>query len=424
MKPSQLEAYLSRIGLQVPEEPSLDALRRIQENHIYAIPVENLDIIKGRLPLSLEIDALADKVINRRRGGISFELNVLLADALKDLGYDVKLMSARHPKYGHEFDHAFLMVAIPGDEGMWLVDVGYTEGFRTPLLFDDRMWQGDGRDEYTFMRDTRDEEVWQLLRRRSGEIDLVYSFKLREHEAQEYVEQCAWFCTNPESRFTQGPFVFIERPEGRICLSMDTVVNTFNGEQIRPVIENDEMERAVLREIFGIELSEADYKGTDQSGKFTHKRVFAAIGDDAKQNAVIEESVRIALDEKAHLRFGHIVSETWREREETSFPMYVQAVRERLSDVVSQKLASMGVADELIGCELVVMGSNNHIGATIDAPIGYAPHQLVESLIKPFNPDIVVCGASNKSRLRSFIQGSAADYLTSKLDCKVMQVRG
>ncbi len=424
MKPEQLESYLERIGMQIPEAPSLNALRQIQERHIYAIPVENLDIIQGNLPLSLEIDDLVDKVVHRRRGGISFELNILLADALRDIGFKVELMSAKHPKYGHEFDHAFLMVGIPEEEGEWLVDVGYTESYRMPLLFDCRIWQSDGRDAYTFERDANDAEVWRLLRRRGERVELVYSFKLEQHTPDDYRDQCTWFCTDKRSRFTQGPFVFIERPEGRICLSMDTVENTFTGEAIRPVIQSKEEGRAVLREIFGIEVDGGASSTAIADGKFGYTRVFAAIGDDDLQDAVVEKAAQIALEKKAHLRFGHIVAEsTWNREGDGGFPTYVQSVRARLRDSVSSKLNEMGVSDEILGGEVVVMGSNSRIGATIDAPADYAPDQLVESLIKPFNPDIVVCGGSNKSKLRSFIQGSAEGYLTRKLDCQVIGVK-
>ena len=424
MKPSQLSAYLGRIGMQVPQSPTLDVLKQIQEKHVYAIPVENLDIIKGRIPLSLDIDDLLNKVVNRRRGGISFELNVLFADALSDLGFSVKLMSAKHPRYGHEFDHAFLMVGVPGDEGAWLVDVGYTEGLRTPLLFDDRIWQSDGREEYSFTRSAEDAEMWQLLKRRAGAVEPVYSFKLNEHRPEEYEQQCAWFCTNPESRFTQGPFVFIERPEGRVCLSMDTVTIMHTNEQIRPVIKTAEEEQAVLREIFGIEADESLLSEEGSGEKFSHGRVFAALGGDGLRDAVVEEAVRIALEQKSHIRFGHIVTESAKDPGFDSFPAYVKHVREALSADVARKLEQMGVSDQIIGGEVVVMGSNSHIGATIDAPADYAPDQLVESLIKPFNPDVVVCGDGGKSRLIAFIQGSASDYLSKKLDCKVVKVKG
>lgn len=404
--------------MEIPEQADLETLKQIQERHIYSIPVENLDIIEGRLPLSLEVGDLYDKVVNRRRGGISFELNLLLADMLKSLGYTVKPMSARHPRYGSEFDHAFLMVAIPGDDSEWIVDVGYTECFRTPLLFDCRIWQSDGRDEYRFEPSGTD--AWKLMRRRGGEMSLVYSFSLAERQLDEYAEQCAWFCNDEASRFTQGPFVFVERPEGRICLSIDTVSNTFTGEQIRPIVKDKDEQAAVLREIFGIEVDGAASDDLAE-GKFGHKRVFAAIGNDGLFDRVIEKAVEIALEEKAHLRFGHIAQEP-SSPAEGGFPAHVALARKEMSARVERKLTEMGAIDEVLGGEVVVMGLNTRIGATIDTPVGYAPEQLVESLVKPFDPDVVVCGSGGKSRLQAFFKGSASDYLSRKLTCEVVKV--
>ncbi len=61
-------AYLHRIGLARPPEPTLDGLAELALAHLYAVPFENLDIAAGR-PLALEPDALYDKIVVRRRGG-------------------------------------------------------------------------------------------------------------------------------------------------------------------------------------------------------------------------------------------------------------------------------------------------------------------------------------------------------------------
>ncbi|MGH2914977.1 MAG: arylamine N-acetyltransferase [Solirubrobacteraceae bacterium] len=74
----RLRAYLERIGLTGGPSPSLAQLHRA---HVTAIPFENLDPYCG-LPVSLEPDALYDKLVARRRGGYCFEQNLLFAAAL------------------------------------------------------------------------------------------------------------------------------------------------------------------------------------------------------------------------------------------------------------------------------------------------------------------------------------------------------
>ncbi len=82
------DAYLARIGLPRPHDTSYETLRAVQTAHLTHVPYENLDILRG-VPLSLEPDALFDKIVTRRRGGYCFELNGLLGLLLRDLGFPV-----------------------------------------------------------------------------------------------------------------------------------------------------------------------------------------------------------------------------------------------------------------------------------------------------------------------------------------------
>jgi arylamine N-acetyltransferase len=45
-------AYLHRIGLARPPEPTLDGLAELALAHLYAVPFENLDIAAGHSPSS------------------------------------------------------------------------------------------------------------------------------------------------------------------------------------------------------------------------------------------------------------------------------------------------------------------------------------------------------------------------------------
>lgn len=421
MDRQQIECYMERIGLNGIEQADLETLRSMQEHHIYMVPVENLDIIEKRLPISLEIKDLYDKVVNRRRGGLSFELNLLFADALNSMGCQARLLSAKHPKYGYEFDHALILVEFPEDESQWIVDVGYIENFRTPLLFDSRIWQSDGRDAYTFRQDPEDQGVWRLIRRRHGKEEVIYSFTLTERSPHEYQNQCDWFCKNEKSRFTRGPYVSIERPEGRICLSYDTVENLYTQKPIRPVIENQQEYESALREIFGIETTSQDSLDGglyDQDNK--RRRILAVLNDAPSDDALIERAVHLAHESNSHLRFVYAVDEFDRQDSSISFPTFVQMARDRMNVSLKEKLDALNDEDSIQGGELVVMGFNKAMrGATIDEPAGLTPQFISEMLIKPFNPDLVVCKQVKKSLLGRLFHSSASDYFKRNLTCHV-----
>ena len=48
---------------------------------------------------------------------------------------------------------------------------------------------------------------------------------------------------------------------------------------------------------------------------------------------------------------------------------------------------------------------------------------LSESLIEPFNPDLVICGARGLSNIKYAFVGSVSTYLIRNVDCDVLVVK-
>ncbi|MFA7510121.1 MULTISPECIES: arylamine N-acetyltransferase family protein [Mycolicibacterium] len=125
-----LDAYFTRIGLTMPVESTLDALRDIVAGHNRSIPFENLDPVTGIPVVDLSAEALADKLLGRRRGGYCYEQNGLLGYVLDDLGFGVQRLVGR-VIWMHDDDtlpaqtHQVLSVTLPDGDGPYLVDVGF-----------------------------------------------------------------------------------------------------------------------------------------------------------------------------------------------------------------------------------------------------------------------------------------------------------
>ena len=68
MKEQTLAAYLHRIGVPRPADVDAEALRTLHRAHLMTVPFENLSIHLAE-PISLDPDALFDKIVTRRRGG-------------------------------------------------------------------------------------------------------------------------------------------------------------------------------------------------------------------------------------------------------------------------------------------------------------------------------------------------------------------
>ncbi|HWK53604.1 MAG TPA: arylamine N-acetyltransferase [Hyphomicrobiales bacterium] len=127
LTPQQLAQYCHRIGYDGPLSPTLATLRALHELHPRAIPFENLDPWLG-LPVSLEPEALFDKLVRQCRGGYCFEQNGLFALVLQTLGFSITGLSARVlwnqlPGAQPARTHRALLVAAQGQD--WLVDVGF-----------------------------------------------------------------------------------------------------------------------------------------------------------------------------------------------------------------------------------------------------------------------------------------------------------
>ncbi|MCW1823495.1 arylamine N-acetyltransferase [Mycolicibacterium conceptionense] len=126
-----LAAYFDRIGLTGSVSADVDTLRNVVAAHGRSIPFENLDPLLGIPVADLGAEALADKLITRRRGGYCYEHNGLLGYALDELGYGVDRLAGR-VVWMKEPDaplpaltHNVLAVTVPGEAGRFLVDVGF-----------------------------------------------------------------------------------------------------------------------------------------------------------------------------------------------------------------------------------------------------------------------------------------------------------
>ncbi|MCE4265401.1 arylamine N-acetyltransferase family protein [Rhodococcus globerulus] len=128
MSSAEMHSYLRRVALPddsltSPVDASL--LRRIADAQLSRIPFENLDIHRKR-PVEVSVVAIEEKLLRRERGGICYELNGLLARALRTVGFDAQLVGAavvtpNGP--GLPLGHVAIVVGFAGET--WLVDVGF-----------------------------------------------------------------------------------------------------------------------------------------------------------------------------------------------------------------------------------------------------------------------------------------------------------
>jgi N-hydroxyarylamine O-acetyltransferase len=235
--PFDRDAYLERIGIGRGGRPSLAEVHRA---HVSSIPFENLDPHRG-VPVVLTPDALQHKLVRGGRGGYCFEQNLLLAAALRSLGYEVEPMLGRvrlgRPA-GVVSPRTHLVLRVRSEGRLWLADAGFGNAtLHEPIPFaPGGVHEQSGwsfrlvRDGAAHLLQYRDEPGWTDL----------YSFVPEPVPAVD-IETSNWFTsTHPRSPFVTGLIVSLQDGDGgRIALSdwtgLSLTEETSAGTTVTPV---------------------------------------------------------------------------------------------------------------------------------------------------------------------------------------------
>jgi N-hydroxyarylamine O-acetyltransferase len=224
-----LASYFSRIGYTGSRSPTLATLNAIVARHVESIPFENLDILLGR-PISIDLAAIEDKLVRRRRGGYCFENNTLLLHVLGALGFEVTALSARSryrrpARYTLPRTHVLLRVALEGEA--YLVDVGFGGLSLTAAL---RLAADTRQDTPHEPRRIVREGSWDGLALRAPDAVLVHQayFAGDWHDLYEFTlelmppvdrEMGNWYTSaHPRSHFRDNLMVARSTPDGRVTL--------------------------------------------------------------------------------------------------------------------------------------------------------------------------------------------------------------
>jgi N-hydroxyarylamine O-acetyltransferase len=251
---SQVDAYLSRIGVTRPARADADSLRGLQLRHLLTVPFENLSIHLDE-GITLDADALVEKVTQRRRGGFCYELNGAFSALLSALGFHVTLLAARvvgdDDDLGPPFDHLTLRVdtpAAPDARGPWLADVGFGGFTHHPLRLDVRTDQPDPAGTF------------RITEHEHGDLEISqdgrpqYRIEPRPRRLRDFDATCWWHQTAPKSHFTQSVVCSMLTETGRVTLSDRKLIRTIGSERHEQVLDSDTDVLAAYRTHFGIVL--------------------------------------------------------------------------------------------------------------------------------------------------------------------------
>jgi len=246
-----IKGYLNRLNSEEQLQADIETLSRLHRSHLYSIPFENLDIHRGK-EIKLEESSLEKKIISGNRGGYCYELNGMFFLLLKELGFKVKMISARvnngEGGWGAEFDHLAMIVEL-GDK--WLADVGFGDNFIEPLKLELDTVQKNPNGYYKIEK--YDEEYYKLMKSQDGiEFSDEYIFTLKERNWEDFIEMNKYHQTSSESHFTKNKVCTIAKPNGRITLTNTKLIITENGKRQETEIKDEKEFNEKLFEYFEI----------------------------------------------------------------------------------------------------------------------------------------------------------------------------
>lgn len=251
-----VDAYFARIGYDGPRTPTLETLAAIHFRHPQAIPFENLDPLLKR-PVGLEGPALESKLVRARRGGWCFEQNLLLADVLQSIGFQVTGLAARvlwNAPEGVVRARSHMLLMVDGlDGGPHIADVGFGGLTLTaPVRLAPNMEQQTPHEPFRLTQSGNNFVLQASVR---AEWKSLYTFDLQPQIPVDYEVSNWHLATHPESPFVNNLMAARVTPQCRYGLFNNQLsTHPRGGPSEQVTLTTSAALRKVLESTFEIEL--------------------------------------------------------------------------------------------------------------------------------------------------------------------------
>ena len=141
-----------------------------------------------------------------------------------------------------------------------------------------------------------------------------------------------------------------------------------------------------------------------------YNKIFAALDGAATQEAVVRRALSIAHDNNAEVVLGHVIDSVPYEANGIDFAALIDDGHDRIEEELKKYLTR---------------ARNDECIPSVDLQVraGRVSECLMELLIEPFNPDLVICGVRGLSNFKYAFVGSVSTYLIRNAPCDVLVVR-
>ncbi len=258
MEQEKLKKYFERLGLELPASVTPDGafLREIFRAHVTHIPYENIDYL-NQDKQEITLERSYSQVVEKKRGGICFDMNSLLSEVLNTLGYEAYPVIADHYRTHMEHtDYRHSALIVRDCEGTkWLADVGDSfSGALMPLLLSENVEQHPGNEAYLLRK--REDGSWMLYVQLKNAWIENYAFFERPVSLAE-LSHFKLIAMNPEIPFTQDELFHLRTEDGYLLLrGRNLAVKNAQGKSARTV---EEAELPDVYALFGLQYPRTVY---------------------------------------------------------------------------------------------------------------------------------------------------------------------
>lgn len=149
--------------------------------------------------------------------------------------------------------------------------------------------------------------------------------------------------------------------------------------------------------------------------KQNYQRIFVALDGSETQDQVAERAIDIALATGAKIKFGHVVENapTFMYSDNYLNPAIFSNIVPKLQEAAEASIAP--VVDKARKAGVA------HVDFEIQ--VGEVRETLLESLIKPYDPDLIICGDRGLNAAQYIFIGSTSKSIIEQAECDVLVVK-
>lgn len=251
-----IDKILSRINYDGPLDVNFEVLRGLQHAFLYSVPFENLDI-HAKVKIVLDPARFYQKIVINRRGGFCYECNSLFYHLLKEIGFEVHIISAMmttRETPSARYSHMALIVSLEQD---YLVDVGNGQSVVEPMQVPcEGISSAEGIDYRVGVYN--DQEYALYFRQANSDWSPRFVFSTEPRTLNQFGKMCEYHQSSTDSIFMKQRLCTLPIQNGRITLVGDEFTLLENGSQMKVTIGSASELQTILHKYFKISMQISD----------------------------------------------------------------------------------------------------------------------------------------------------------------------